>query len=494
MYWNRGYWGQEGAESLWGWGCGSRSYFGKPARELTLGESALLAGLLQSPNHYSPRADQKVARQRRNLVLALMFSQNLITADQFKAALKEPLTLAPISARAGEGFCCVSPLEESLLQKYSLGVLMTQGWRIFTTLDPVLQAYAVSALHPSEGQAARGGLDPRSGAVRAWVGGTHYGKSTYDRVIYAHRQPGSAFKPFVVLAAIDMHKATEASFLDDTRLTVKTPQGPWSPQNYDRKYRGKVSLWDTLVLSLNVPTTRLAIAVGPDKVAEYAHRLGIQSALRAVPSLALGTSEVRVLELTSAYGTLANAGVSQAPYSIETILDANKQVLESHTPEPQPAVSDLSAYIVTHMLQAVFKEGTAKQALQMGFTYPSAAGKTGTSENYQDAWFIGYTPRLACGVWVGYDQPRPMGRAAAGIALPVWTAFMQKALALGPEEKPVEPKGLVWKMVDTDTGELARSGCPHRRKEAFLPGTAPEKMCTLHPGGIIGFFYRLRNK
>jgi penicillin-binding protein 1B len=493
MYLNQVYWGQDGADSLLGLESASRSYFGHPARELTLGQSAMLAGMLQSPNNYSPRANPKIARERRNLVLALMFGQGFISPEQFKAALLEPITPTTLRVHAGDAPYFVASLQDNLLQKYTLNILLTQGWNIFTTLDPLLQTQATAAMHPSEGQAALVALDPRTGAVRAWVGGTNYGQSTYDRVLYAKRQPGSAFKPFVMLAAIDTRKATEATFLEDTPLTVKTPQGIWKPQNYDRKFRGRVSLWDALVLSLNIPTVRLVIQTGPDKIVEYARRLGIQSPLRAVPSIALGTSEVSVLELTSAYGTLANTGRSNAPYTIESIQDLNKQLVASHTPETQDAVSDASAFIMTHLLQGVFEEGTAKHARELGFTFP-AAGKTGTSENYQDAWFIGYTSRLACGVWVGYDHPKPMGRAAAGIALPVWTSFMEKALALWPADKLAEPPGLIWKTIDIDSGELARSGCPHRRKDVFLSGTEPDKMCTLHPGGIIGLFYRWRNK
>jgi penicillin-binding protein 1A len=190
---------------------------------------------------------------------------------------------------------------------------------------------------------------------------------------------------------------------------------------------------------------------------------------------------------------LANGGTFMEPYTIESIRDVDQRVVEEHVARPQPAVAETSAFIVTHMLRGVLEEGTGRLSRQMGFTY-SAAGKTGTSENYQDAWFVGYTPRLVCGVWVGYDQPKPLGRSAAGIALPLWVAFMQKALALGPEEKWPEPKGLTWKTIDYTSGEAARSGCTQRRKEAFLPGTEPEKMCPLHPGGIIGFFHRLRHK
>jgi penicillin-binding protein 1B len=493
MYLNQVYWGQDGMESLLGLESASRSFFGKSARELTLGESALLAGLLQSPNHYSPRANLEVARERRNLVLALMRTQELISEDQLKTAVKEPIRLVSPKTRAGEAPYFVSTLQEALLQDYSFAMLMTQGWRIFTTLDPLIQAYAASALRPSEGQAALVAIDPRTGGVRAWVGGTSYGKSTFDRVVYAHRQPGSAFKPFVVLAALDTRKATMATMLEDKPVTLKTLQGPWSPQNYDRKYKEKASVWDMLVYSLNVPAVHLTMLAGPESVADYAKWLGVRSPLRAVPSLALGTSEVTVLELTSAYATLANAGMYAAPYSIETVIDSNKEAVQSHTVGPLRVVSEMSSYLVTLMLQAVLEEGTGRFARQMGFTY-KAAGKTGTSENYQDAWFVGYTPRLACGVWVGHDQPKSLGRAAAGIALPIWSSFMQKSLALWPEEGFPEPKGLSWKTIDKDSGELARSGCVNRRKEAFLPGTEPDRPCSLHPGGIRGFFYRLKNK
>jgi penicillin-binding protein 1B len=493
MYLNQVYWGQDGGESLLGLEATSRSFFGKNAKNLALPEAALLAGLLQSPNHYSPRADLRIAQQRRNLVLALMKNQSFISEEQFADAVKQPIRLAPATARAGEAPYFVSTLQESLAQQYSLGVLMTQGWRIFSTLDPVLQAFATTSLRPPVGQAAMVAVEPASGAVRAWVGGTDYGRSTYDRVIYARRQPGSAFKPIVMLAAIDSRKATQATLLEDKPFTVKTPQGPWTPQNYDHKYRGQASLWDALVLSLNVPTAHLAILTGLDTIADYARRLGIQSPVRAVPSLALGTSEVNVLELTGAYATLANRGTRNTPYTIETIIDSEKNRIETHIPDSVQAVPDTSAYLVTQMLQDVFVSGTAHQAKDLGFTYP-AAGKTGTAENYQDAWFIGYTPALACGVWVGYDQPRPLGHAAAGIALPIWTRFMQRALAQVADLKWEEPRGIEWKTIDPDSGQEARSGCVHRRKEGFLAGTSPDKMCTLHPGGLRGFFYRLTNK
>ncbi len=493
MYLNQVYWGHDGSETMIGLESASRSFFGKPAKDLTLAESALLAGLLQSPNRYSPRSDLERAKQRRNLVLSLMQAQGHISAAEWKTASHEPIRLAPLPPRAGQAPYFVSSLQDTLMLRYSFNTLMAEGWRIFTTLDPLLQTHAVTSLKPSEGQAAMVVLDPRTGAVRAWVGGTGYAKSTFDRVIYARRQPGSAFKPFVMLSAIDSKIATQTTMLEDKPIKLQTPMGPWSPANYDKKYRGSVSLRDALVFSLNIPTVNLASQAGLDKIIELAQRMGIKSPLRAVPSLALGTSEVSVLELTSAYATLAHQGIYLEPYTVELILDVDRQEVERHVPQPQIAVSELSAFVVTQMLQSVLQEGTGQYSKALGFKH-LAAGKTGTSENYQDAWFIGYTPRLVCGVWVGHDQPHSLGRSAAGIALPLWVSFMNKSLALWPEEKWPTPKGLVWKTIDPESGAVARSGCKNRRKEAFLPGTEPDQMCQLHPGGLAGFFYRWKNK
>jgi penicillin-binding protein 1B len=491
MYLNQVYWGQDGSQSLLGVESASQALFGRSAKELTLGESALLAGTLQSPNRLSPRSFPQAAIARRQIVLGMMRAQELISDVQYQQASTEVLSLKPLAPAGNEAPYFLATLQDTLAQRYALPILLSQGWRIYTTLDPVMQHNAVAALHPAAGQAALVALDVRSGAIRAWVGGTDYAKSPFDRVVYAKRQPGSAFKPFVALAAIDSNQATLATLLEDKPLSLKTPEGGWSPRNYDHFYRGIVSVWDAVVQSINVPMVRLALKTGLNKVVEIAQRAGIESPLRAVPSLALGTSEVSDLELTGAYAALGNGGFYEAPYSIESVVDSGGKIVESHAPGARFVARPGSAFIVTQMLKAVLTQGTARQSRQLGFTF-SAAGKTGTSEKYQDAWFVGYTPNLACGVWVGYDRPLPLGHAAAGIALPIWVSFMQKTLSLLPPEDFAEPKELIWKTVDTDTGQLARSGCPHRRKEAFLPGTVPE-VCKAHPGGLFGFFYRLRS-
>jgi len=504
MYLNQVYWGQEGSESLLGIESASDSLFGKPARALTVAESAILAGMLQSPNRYSPRAAPAVARDRRKIVLGLMRAQNAITESQYRAALKEDVRLTPVK-KSNEASYFLAALHDELSERYELPVMLNQGWRIFTTLDPLLQHEAAKTLvplphegeggrRPGEGpQAALIALDPATGGVLAWVGGTNFQTNPFDHAVNAKRQPGSAFKPFVVITALESRKVTTATLLEDKPLSLKGSQGTWTPQNYDRKYRGHASVWDSLVLSLNVPIVRLAEQIGVIPIMDAARRAGIESPLRNDLSLALGTSEVSLLELTGAYSTLASGGGRRSQYHLESVIGENNQILESHTTSIVPAFAPEVVYLVTEMLEAVLDAGTAKVSRSMGFMAP-AAGKTGTSENFQDAWFLGYTTNLVCGVWVGYDLPKSLGHSAAGIALPLWTAFMKKAVVLDPPQAFEPPAGLTWKTIDPESGLLARSGCPHRRKAAFLTGTEPTAECPLHPGGLMGFFKRWRSK
>lgn len=501
MYLNQVYWGQDGSESLLGIESASRAYFGKPARQLTPAEAALLAGMLQSPNRLSPRTGFKLASARSRVVLGLMREQGRLTPEQFRVAMAEHIRVAPSDRRANDAAYFLARLHDELADRYSLPVLLSEGWKIYTTLDPAAQRIAqaqVATLASSKlkfgeesEQGALVALDPRDGAIRAWVGGTGYQTNPFDRAGDAKRQPGSAYKPFVALAALESRRFTTATLLDDKPLTVKIDDKQWSPQNYDRRFRGSVSLWDSLVNSWNVPLVRLATAVGPERVVDAGHRAGIESPLRAVPSLALGTSEVSVLELTQAYAALANGGNKVQPYDVQQIVGADGTVIELHDSTAERVFDPAVVYLVNQMLSAVLTEGTAKAARAMGLTI-AAAGKTGTSENYQDAWFVGFTPDLVTGVWVGYDRPRSLGRSAAGIALPIWVGFMQQTLSHLPEPVPARaPEGITEKTVDLDSGLLVRSGCTRRRQVAFLSGTEPTQDCPLHAGGILGFFKRL---
>jgi len=492
MYLNQVYWGQDGADSLLGIEAVSQSLFGKPARALTVAESATLAGMLQSPNRYSPRTTLQAAQARRKIVLGLMRDQKFISESQYKSALGEKIRPVAIK-KSNEAAYFLANVHSQLADRYSLPVFLNQGWTIFTTLDPLLQHAAVQAVKPRAGQAALVAIDPKTGGILAWVGGTNFQTNPFDHAMSAKRQPGSAFKPFVALSALESRKVTTATLLEDKPLTLKGSQGSWTPQNYDHHYRGSASVWDSIVYSLNVPMVRLAMRVGVQPIIDVAHRAGIESPLREDLSLALGTSEVSLVELTGAYATLASGGQRNVPYNVQTIVGQDEKVIESHEPSPQNVFAPELTSLVTQMLEGVLDAGTGKAARESGFSAP-AAGKTGTSENYQDAWFIGYTSAMVCGVWVGYDTPKSLGHSAAGIALPLWTAFMKKAAVLEPPRPFEVPKQLVWKTIDPESGLLVRSGCPDRRKVAFLSGTEPNQDCPLHPGGLVGFFKRLGAK
>jgi len=492
MYINQVYWGQDGPQTLLGIESAAESLFGKPARLLTVAESAVLAGMLQSPRRYSPRNASAVSAERKKIVLGLMRDQQYITEDQYAAAMAEPLHLAPVG-KSNEAAYFLAMLRDALGERYELTALLNGGWKIFTTLDPLLQHLAVQSLKPPAGQAALVTLDPKTGAIRSWVGGTNFQTNPFDHAIDAKRQPGSSFKPFVALAALESRKVTTATLLDDKPLTLKGIQGSWTPQNYDRKYRGKVSVWDSVVYSLNVPMVRLAMLTGLPSIVEAARRAGIESPLREDLSLALGSSEVSLVELTGAYGVFASEGKRLRPYSIQSVLDQNGTVLEDARLLPETAFAPELVYLVTQMLEAVLQVGTGKASQSFGLMIP-AAGKTGTSENFQDAWFVGYTTRLLCGVWVGYDTPKSLGHSAAGIALPIWSAFMKEAANLDLPEQFEAPNTLVWKTIDPASGLLAKTGCPQRRKAAFLAGTEPVQDCHLHPGGLTGLFQRWRAK
>ena len=515
MYLNQVYWGQDGSRSLLGIESVSRALFGKSATKLSLSESALLAGLLQSPNRLSPRTAWSVAMERRNHVLGLMREQRRITEAQLQAALRETIVLSPPSSSANAASYFLAMLHDDLADRYSLPALLQSGWSIFTTLDPLLQDAATSAVRSvrnefpapakpkisnrhdamaDEPQAALVALDPANGAIRAWVGGTDFARSPFDRAGRARRQPGSAFKPFVALAALERRKATTATLLSDTPLTVTNNGTPWTPKNFDHVYHGAVSLWDSLAQSLNVPMVRLAMQVGLPSVIDAAHRAGIESPLRPVPALALGAGEVTVLELTRSYATLADGGRRNDPYYIETIMNPDGSIVDAHQCHPVNAFAAEPVFLVNQMLQAVIDEGTGRPAKAAGLS-PWVAGKTGTSENNQDAWFVGFNPDMACGVWVGYDRPKSLRRAAAGVALPVWAAFMKSEQRLDVPSPPApQPTGLVWKKIDPASGALVRSGCPKRADRAFIAGTEPRDRCPLHAGGIVGFFKRITGK
>ncbi|HSK31481.1 MAG TPA: PBP1A family penicillin-binding protein, partial [Candidatus Limnocylindria bacterium] len=422
-YLNEIYLGQRGSQGIFGVWEAAQFYFSKPLADLTVGESALIAGLIRAPNRLSPYRSAESATRRRNTVLAKMFDDGIISRRQYDAALGEKLPQRALIKVNNEAPFYVDYLRRELEQVYSNDVLTEEGLRIFTSLDLQLQRIAERAVSDGlkkledtyAGLRKRGADDsleaalivvrPQTGEIKAMVGGRNYQKSQFNRVFQAKRQPGSIFKPFVYLAALMYGgqsgvRYTPDTVIDDSQFTWIYDGQEWQPSNYNNEYYGAVTVRRALESSLNSATGRVAQDVGIRRVREIAHRLGIQSPLPAVPSLSLGSAEVTPLEVAVAFSTLANNGVRTRPLAVKQVMDQNTKVLEKRDVRVEQVISPQLANAMNQLLKGVFDRGTATSARRMGFTRP-AAGKTGTTNDYKDAWFVGYTPDLLAVVWVG---------------------------------------------------------------------------------------------
>ena len=487
IYLNHIYMGQDGAMAVAGVKAAGDFYFGKALDRLSPGECALLAGLIRSPYRYNPRRDPDEARQRRDFVLRRMREEGFLSEGQLRGALAEPLTFVPRPSGDRQlPSYFVSEVVRQVLPRYGEEALFREGLSLYTSMDPLAQAAAEDAVRRLKLQASLVALSAEDGRVLALVGGRSYSESQYNRATRSRRQPGSAFKPFVYGAALEKGFTT-ASTLEDRPKSFPSPPGeaPWRPRNYDGVYFGTTTLRDALTHSLNAASLDLARQVGPRAIAQFAQRLGIQSPLQQTLALALGTSEVGLLELTAAYAAFANGGFRVEPRLLSAVYDATGQVLEFDRGERQSVLDPARAFLITSLLESVVKEGTAKDVARSGFGRP-CAGKTGTTNEGRDAWFVGYTPQLVTGVWIGDDQNQAANLTGAKDALPVWTAFM-KSVSEGPAAPFVQPQGLVEVVIDPASGARARAGCPQRRSEYFLLGTQPTADCPLHPGGVWGW-------
>lgn len=506
-YLNEVYLGQEGGAAVHGVGRAARHYFGKDVSNLDLSEAATLAALIRGPSLYSPFRRPDVARSRRDLVLKQMLERDAITEEAYQEARGATIDLIAAQPPARSVQYFVDFVEEQLQASHGAEALEGGGLAVFTTLDVRLQRAAEEAVREGLSQleaqylelagqdarlqAALVALDPRSGEILALVGGREYGESQFNRAVKARRQPGSAFKPIVALAALsgrgweddaDDRPFTLASVLHDERLVVQTPQGPWEPVNYDDRFRGPISLREALERSLNVPFARLGMAVGPVRIVGTAHNLGIEGPLRPVPSIALGSSEVTPLELTRAFGVLAAGGFRSKVRITFALLDRDGNLLERGEPAGEQVYDPAEAYLVTSALRGAVERGTGRGLRALGYRGDVAA-KSGTTNNFRDGWFIGYTPALAVGVWVGFDDGRTIGLPGARVALPIFARFL--ADAVGPDGEAglyggaefLPPSGLELVEVNPETGLRAGPGCPGRY-ELFLEGTAPEESCS----------------
>ncbi len=503
LYLNEIYLGQAGSFSINGVGEAARMYFRKDAANLTLPESALLAGMIQSPNPYNPFRHERRATERRNEVIRAMYDAGFVDRKLTEESLRAPLLVEQASIDTTDAPYFVDLVRRQLSQHYDARNLTTQNLAIYTTLDLRLQDLAQRALErglddvqklirkrtTAPVQGCLIALAPASGKVVALVGGRSYGSSQYNRVIQARRQPGSTFKPFVYLTAFEatfddrsLPPITPATVVEDAPSVFFYEDKEYIPTNYEDDYKGMVTLRRALALSLNNATVKVAEMVGYDKVAAlWSKKLGIGAPIQPYPAVALGSFEATPYEMATAYNVLANGGLKVEPVTVLRVADEKGRVLEQHhAPVPERVIHEESAYLVTDMLRSVLNEGTAAGARAMGFT-ADAAGKTGTTNDYRDAWFCGFTPDLLTVVWVGFDDNTPVGLSGTKAALPIWVDFMKAALAgEQPTPFPPPPEGIVHVEIDKETGLLAGPNCPKIRSEAFVAGTEPREICTTH--------------
>ncbi|MDY6863346.1 MAG: PBP1A family penicillin-binding protein [Thermodesulfobacteriota bacterium] len=479
-----------------------KTYFNKSMDELNMAEMTLVAGLAPAPNAFSPINHFDRAKKRQKYVLKRMQEIGIITEEEMAEAIKTPLVINP----AERGKTKLAPyfiehIRRYLEKKYGEKVLYTGGLKVFTTLDINMQKAANSAVEKglesyetrhsedyakdisiteeppkAERLKIQGALvciDPYNGHIKALVGGRSFSESKFNRAINANRQPGSAFKPIIYSAAMD-RKYTPSTIIIDSPIIFENSEDRvlWEPLNYDRTFLGPTGIRCALSKSRNVVTVKILQDIGIDYVINYAHRMGINSTLNPDLSLALGSSGVSLLELTSAYGIFPAKGNKATPMFITKIFDCNGNVLEENHPKIDEIISPQTAYIITSLLESVIKEGTGRkmQALKR-----PCAGKTGTSNEYRDAWFIGFTPKLLAGVWVGFDDNSPLGEKETGAAAaaPIWLSFMQEALK-GRKIFPFKVSdGIVFVKIDPKTGTLPTSESKDKIFECYREGTEP---------------------
>lgn len=486
----------------------AREYFGKSARELTLGESALLAGLPRNPRDYSPHYNLDRALQRRSVVLKAMVDAGKISRAEADSAEAAPIKIgeAPDDERFAAYF--LEHVRRYLESKYGADRIYHDGLKVYTTLDPVLQSVAEDSLEShiaelesqhrydqtkasyeaavAEGktppleylQGAAIAIEPQTGYIRAMVGGRSFRQSKWNRAVQARRQPGSAFKPFIYVAALE-NGYTPADIVLDAPIVLDMPNGDvYKPENFTEEFEGEITVRHALNHSINVAAVRVLLSIGPAAAISCAHRLGITSPLEPVYSLALGTEEVSLLELTSAYSAFAAGGVRAEPLFVKSIYDRNGKLLEENSVYREEVLSPQLSYVITSMLETALNDGTGRGARLMGFMEP-AGGKTGTTNDCTDGWYIGFTPELAVGVWTGFDVNRTMGRKMTGarVSLPTWTSMMKAHYRDHKGEPFAEPEGIVHRAICEQSGLLVTPECARARRELFIEGTEPARPC-----------------
>jgi penicillin-binding protein 1B len=502
IYLNDVYLGHNAGKPVLGIDEAARLYFDKRPQDLRLDEAALLAGIIRAPNRDTPDKRPDIARVRRNAILAVMHDRHWIGDAQYNDAITRvvefrggdiPQPPFPFYLRA---------LRSELVDTVGIERVIEGGLTIACEIDPRAQAAAERAASSAPAQLearfiwiraeARSeplqvailSVDPRSGGVRALVGGSDYRVSPFDRTSAMRRQPGSAFKSFAYLAAIASRKATAASLLLDAPVRIDVRGGEtWEPHNYDQQFRGRVTLREAFEKSLNVPTVRLTEQIGLKRVINTAENFGFEEKFANIPALPLGVTEVTMRELTAAYTAFPNLGVRVEPFLIREVRDARKKQLFRHELESKKVADAAPVYVMHTLLRGVVLRGTASRLKRYGLGY--VAGKTGTTSDYRDAWFVGYTPDMVSTVWTGFDHGAPLRLSSGEAAIPIWGAYMSAIPHVHAD--PKAPSGVTFRDIDPETGMLWQNGCPGPWHEVFLNGTAPSHHC---PAGFLGGIVR----
>ena len=484
MYFNEIYYGN----GAWGIAQAARLYFDKNPEELTDAECAMLAGIPKNPGRYNPLGKPKEVAARRGVVLKRMAVLKMITPQQQKYLRNNP----PSVTQPGQAPQYLAQVRNKLVDRYGPQIIDQGGLEVTAALDLNLQKLGEKTLREGvrrlspQLQGALVCLDPTTGDILAAVGGVDSTPGSYNRALFARRQPGSAIKPIIYAAALEQG-VTASSIWDDIPVVYDRGNNElWKPQNYGGEQYGDLTLRQALAYSNNIIAIKLLEAIGVPAAVEVAGKMGLTLHARNGLSLALGTDEVTLHDLVLAYSSLASSGLRPESRTIIRIYDRSRHTWTENPPTSTPALTPAAAYVTTRMLQDVLVYGTAKSLKKFSQERPSA-GKTGTTGEYRDAWFVGYTPHLVTGIWVGYDQPRPGGKGFTGgaIAAPIWERFMRPAVATAPVVDFPKPDTIVSVVIDPSTGFLATTECPEKRDEFYIAGTQPTGYCPRHGGDHV---------
>ena len=488
-YINEVYLGHRDGREVRGLGEAARLYFGKTASKLTVSEAALLAGMIRAPNRDNPDERAKIAKQRRDAVLGVMAAKGWITEAQQTRAQSADAEFRPGTRRTRPHPFLIAAIRQEFIDRIGSRQLNRGGLQIHTAVDRGMQVAAERAVRVGT-QRLRAGhsylrrkqplqgallsVEPASGGIRALVGGSNFRTSQFDRTRRMKRQPGSAAKPFTYAAAIADRRITPSSIVEDAPIEITLARNNvWKPKNYDQRFRGQVTVREAFEKSLNVPAIRVASNIGPDRVADVMHDAGIEGDLSDTPAIALGVDDVTMRQLVGAYTAFPNLGARSNPYLIDRVELSDGDEMYEHEPEIDDALDPAVAYVMHSLMRGVVARGTAARLNQYGLGY--VAGKTGTTNSYRDAWFVGYVPDLLTAVWVGFDDGTPLRISSGEAAVPMWAEYMRRAPHAKSDIEP--PQGVTIVEVEAASGRVWRDGCGPSVVEVFLAGTEPRDVC-----------------